>query len=1404
MSAHNNNNVVVAKRKSRTARDVLNRIRWDDAYDAHHIVFGYEDRLVGYKELVVAQYQSMDEGGDIPEHRIVYVRHWPAHTPRTRIRDEDFLWDRFHRIDRVFGSSGTGSGIPQATLQMAQQAAETTERLQAEMEELQQRQRHEVEARALRHQLAAQHLELTNPSLDERDNNSSNRKRNLEQVLADTTSNVASEPIQNLLRYGPDGQVLDLPRPLRKLRLEAIFHPKFENESQTDKEIRRRMVAAIQDGRGYLEVSLKHSGSLLLWSGGHRFYSKNSTENVFTHVGEILLKQHFVRAYWEELSDTTNNLMDKFDECSTYVQEHRLTLSFEAVTAVTGDHGDRPRRDFLILTAVADRNQQRFWGTDEIVAFAQRFRLPHNDAWIFKSMTSVQKLFEFYDGARETSYATDVVTAMSETADTQVFSMLPHVDFQGEILEGLVIRFVACSAESTVLDTLQELATHSSQIAALVPPSRPDAWELLQSQVLKNESAYIDSLLTTNLRELHRRTKFGEREGPSSFPGAVARVMEASKLRRRVVKVPKSAIDMDLPTWTRDLRHASTDSESQRIAKLIELLADLNVRVDYSLWREHTPGHNDRWLCIIHVLHDFSFQKYRKNMKPRDMPLFRGFSIELNGKENDTDGKEGHMQVDAPENQESLMLKMKFLPYMVRTFGCRNGLTSLRQGGIDAFIRYTNGLMIKWKISLESRQKWAPFFRGWAEYALPRMNTIQPGESDLRLLTSENYLQHLERFEILCEAGKIQRESKGTSQSPLSKNQGLVVVVAPTMETAKAAADLAAVALDSAERIDDINAITKEDMEDYCLIGRGTICSAQLQDGVGRIRKFIGNFGKYISIILVGCSEVDIRSNEDLASDFKYYNGLASSWRKTRAVMVIDLPETAVSSSSSENSETDVTDCFKYELGKIRLVFQANEDLHRPKPGMLVFFPAMPGSGKSSVACVETERLLRTEFSKHEKQRNVILRMGDTTKGKFWQIVKGDRKKDTSCLYIADKNVPPNTWGTVASICAETKAMGLPIIPDNAALQTTVIEGIRKPDGTLDAERKHTYPFSLSFLAVCLYRVITRPERSHPGKLDTSQSRACMIVLKFYWLYRRTTSDEFKANMEYQFQQAGAVMGEPIEVPFFSKRTPDALPEDLESVLTEAVQAFYGYSVSKGDPTADRDDYITDMEHRLRETLKLHARFIESLTVDVSESRKVFVSKFIQRVAELDSIESWTDAEAGAKPTFIKLASIDVNVNDVHSLLVSFCDENKELAGLTQQLAGDSSLESLLTGETCQDKRFICSTHVTLAHFKETSQSELRGLVGAIVGEHVEMRVVAILWDSRVAALEVKIPETTTAGSVVPPSKNPFAHITLWCQQGASAFESNELPARVSKGEAKRVALASPANLLGEVSFWMR
>jgi len=198
---------------------------------------------------------------------------------------------------------------------------------------------------------------------------------------------------------------------IRQLKLEAIFHPKFDNENSSDLVIRNTMLRNVANNAGYIEVSLKHSGSLLLWSGKQYYYSKNSTFNSFTKVGEILLLQHFARCHSHHhhrssgsSSHGSSDWKMEYEKCSDYIYNNRLTCSFEIVTSILGHHGDIPNKDYLILIAVAYRGydysggggggggsienaskRPRFYTTNELIKFAQTYRLPHNDTWLFGS-----------------------------------------------------------------------------------------------------------------------------------------------------------------------------------------------------------------------------------------------------------------------------------------------------------------------------------------------------------------------------------------------------------------------------------------------------------------------------------------------------------------------------------------------------------------------------------------------------------------------------------------------------------------------------------------------------------------------------------------------------------------------------------------------------------------------------------------------------------------------------------------------------------------------------------------------------------------------------------------------------------------------------------------------------------
>lgn len=67
-------------------------------------------------------------------------------------------------------------------------------------------------------------------------------------------------------------------------------------------QVRDRMLAIVAAGKGVLEVSQKHSGSLFMWSGGSRGFAKNSWGNEYTAVG-LFVVAHTLRTAWGAQAD---------------------------------------------------------------------------------------------------------------------------------------------------------------------------------------------------------------------------------------------------------------------------------------------------------------------------------------------------------------------------------------------------------------------------------------------------------------------------------------------------------------------------------------------------------------------------------------------------------------------------------------------------------------------------------------------------------------------------------------------------------------------------------------------------------------------------------------------------------------------------------------------------------------------------------------------------------------------------------------------------------------------------------------------------------------------------------------------------------------------------------------------
>jgi uncharacterized protein (UPF0248 family) len=92
----------VKKCSMKTARDVVDRIQWDEQIDRNLIVVGYIDRFTGLREV---NFNVFDWGDivladlgalAIPEHRINYFKY-----------KNHKIWDKHLRLDNVFGSTGS-------------------------------------------------------------------------------------------------------------------------------------------------------------------------------------------------------------------------------------------------------------------------------------------------------------------------------------------------------------------------------------------------------------------------------------------------------------------------------------------------------------------------------------------------------------------------------------------------------------------------------------------------------------------------------------------------------------------------------------------------------------------------------------------------------------------------------------------------------------------------------------------------------------------------------------------------------------------------------------------------------------------------------------------------------------------------------------------------------------------------------------------------------------------------------------------------------------------------------------------------------------------------------------------------------------------------------------------------
>ncbi|KAH7445088.1 hypothetical protein KP509_02G106000 [Ceratopteris richardii] len=361
-------------------------------------------------------------------------------------------------------------------------------------------------------------------------------------------------------------------------RLRATFYPKFENE-KSDLEIRKRMIEVVQAEKGVLEVTLKHSGSLFMYSGDHvGAFAKNSFGNLYTAVGVFTLATTFQEAWRDQAAQ-------KQREFNKYLERNHLCVSMELVTSVLGDHGQRPRQDYVVVTAVTDlTGKPEFFATPDLIAFCRQWRLPTNQVWLFSSRKSATSFFTSYDALCEEGTTTTVSRTLDEISDISVQASKSHTEAQGEILEGLVARIVSPKSTERLQKVIEDFPLVVCKGSRKLTPQ--SGLREICTQHMNNETEKIKALLY------------------NAGPDMCSNWSDWSSEATSISFVPKFIKATALDHITLKLQEIFRVIWSQR----------MRIRTPCHLREYDSEERKALYRVTLHVLDDYAFRKYQKEM----------------------------------------------------------------------------------------------------------------------------------------------------------------------------------------------------------------------------------------------------------------------------------------------------------------------------------------------------------------------------------------------------------------------------------------------------------------------------------------------------------------------------------------------------------------------------------------------------------------------------------------------------------------------------------------------------------------------------------------------------------------------------------------------------------------------
>ncbi|QHO54986.1 uncharacterized protein DS421_3g61530 [Arachis hypogaea] len=508
-------------------------------------------------------------------------------------------------------------------------------------------------------------------------------------------------------------------------QIRATFYPKFENE-KSDQEIRIRMIEMVSKGLATLEVSLKHSGSLFMYAGHEGgAYAKNSFGNIYTAVGVFVLGRMFREAWGAAASK-------KQAEFNDFLERNHMCISMELVTAVLGDHGQRPEKIMVHGSLFSPVS-----GVEKAMKFSTEVK-------------SASSFFAAYDALCEEGTATPVCKALDEIADISVPGSKDHIKAQGEILEGLVARLVSHDSPNHMKKILKEYP---------FPPADGDALDLGPS---------LREICAANRSDENRNA---DRSAVSKFLQTNPADYSTKSCSQEVVRLMR---EKRFPAAFKCYHnfHKVDDISSDNLfyKMVIHVHSDSAFR-RYQKEMRHKPG---LWPLYRGFFVDINLFKANKE---RTTEISKNNSTSENG--SDSSEKEELADEDA-----NLMVKLKFLTYKLRTFLIRNGLSILFKEGPGAYkAYYLRAVFIRRKCG--NKQLSSSTYLSEAEPFLEQFGRRSPLNQALigsagNLVRTEDFLAIVEEGQD--EEGDLAAERESVSPGPsipvqdtVPKADGLIV-----------------------------------------------------------------------------------------------------------------------------------------------------------------------------------------------------------------------------------------------------------------------------------------------------------------------------------------------------------------------------------------------------------------------------------------------------------------------------------------------------------------------------------------------------------------------------------------------------------------------------------------------------